>query len=169
MLVLRPAEPADADAVARVHVRSWQAAYRGLLADRYLDGLRAEDRARRYTFAIRDPARPQTIVAVDDGAIVGFVTTTPGEPGEPPGCRELSALNVDPDAWRRGVGTALIGAARAQLVQHGATAAVLWVLVGNTRADQFYAADGWQPDGVRRVIEIWGVQVDERSFRRALP
>ena len=27
--------------VARVHVRSWQAGYRGLLPDAYLDGLRA--------------------------------------------------------------------------------------------------------------------------------
>ena len=31
-------------AVARVHVRSWQVGYRGLLPDAYLDGLRAEER-----------------------------------------------------------------------------------------------------------------------------
>ncbi len=53
-MLLRPAEPADAMAVARVHVRSWQAAYRGLLPDAYLDGLRPEDRAARYDFATED-------------------------------------------------------------------------------------------------------------------
>ena len=40
-MFLRPAEPDDAMEVARVHVRSWQAGYRGLLPDAYLDGLRA--------------------------------------------------------------------------------------------------------------------------------
>ena len=47
---IRPAEPEDALAVARVHVRTWQAAYRSLLPDHYLDQLRAEDRAARYQF-----------------------------------------------------------------------------------------------------------------------
>ena len=41
-MFLRPAEPGDASAVALVHVRSWQAGYRNLLPDEYLDGLRAE-------------------------------------------------------------------------------------------------------------------------------
>jgi hypothetical protein len=44
---LRPAVPGDSLAVARIHVRAWQTAYRGLLPDAYLDGLRAEDRAAR--------------------------------------------------------------------------------------------------------------------------
>lgn len=37
-------------AVARVHVRSWQVAYRGLIPDGYLDRLCPEDRAVRYDF-----------------------------------------------------------------------------------------------------------------------
>jgi hypothetical protein len=47
IMLLRPAEPADAMAVARVHVRSWQAAYSTLLPAEYLDQLRPEDRAQR--------------------------------------------------------------------------------------------------------------------------
>jgi len=57
-MLLRPAQPADAAAVARVHVRSWQVAYRGLLPDEYLDGLQPEDRAPHYTFGDRGPGRP---------------------------------------------------------------------------------------------------------------
>jgi len=41
---IRDAETADALAVARVHVRSWQVAYRGLIADQFLDALRPEER-----------------------------------------------------------------------------------------------------------------------------
>jgi hypothetical protein len=69
---LRLAVPADALAVARIHVRAWQAGYRGLLPAGYLDGLRAEDRAARYTFGRADG--PRTTVAVDAGQVVGFAT-----------------------------------------------------------------------------------------------
>ncbi len=76
-MLLRPATPEDADAVARVHVRSWQAAYRSLLPDAYLDGLRPEERAQAYDFTGSDPAKPYTIVAESEGAVYGFVSTMP--------------------------------------------------------------------------------------------
>jgi hypothetical protein len=66
-MLLRPAEPEDAIAVARVHVRSWQAAYRTLFPDDYLDQLRPEDRAQKYDFASLDPLKPWTIVAAEGG------------------------------------------------------------------------------------------------------
>jgi GNAT superfamily N-acetyltransferase len=139
------------------------------LPDAYLDGLRPEDRARRYDFATLDPARPQTLVAVDSGIVRGFATTVPTADADAAGQGELAALHVDPDAWGRGIGKALIAAARARLVHLGLGAAVLWVLVGNTRADRFYRADGWLPDGARRVAEVWGTSVDEIRYHRALP
>ena len=36
------AVPADAYDAARVHVRSWQSAYQGLISQEYLDGLKPE-------------------------------------------------------------------------------------------------------------------------------
>lgn len=153
-------------AVAEIHVRAWQTGYRGLLPDGYLDGLRAEDRARRYTFDVVDPARPSTIVAELDGAIAGFATTLPADE---PGVGELAALHVEPRLWRRGIGAALIGEARARLHQRGFARAGLWLLVGNARAARFYEADGWAATGEPRSDEVWGVRVDEQRYHRALP
>ena len=45
---LRRAGPPNAIAVARVHVRSWQAAYRKLVPGDYPDQLRPEDRGKKY-------------------------------------------------------------------------------------------------------------------------
>jgi len=160
-MVLRPARPADALAVAGIHVRAWQTGYRGLVPDGYLDGLRAEDRARRYTFELTDLDRPQTLVAELDGAIVGFATTAPAQ--DEPGAGELAALHVDPAAWRRGIGSALIAAARTRLVERGFASAVLWLLAGNRRAEAFVA------EGEPRGAEVWGTHVEEIRFRRALP
>ncbi|HVA28155.1 MAG TPA: GNAT family N-acetyltransferase [Candidatus Baltobacteraceae bacterium] len=168
MLAIRSAVPADAADVARVHVRSWQVGYRGLVPDDYLDGLHWEDRAARYTFFGEHAGLPSTIVAVEGDAICGFATTGPCRVADAPGYGELLALYVDPDAWGRGVGRALIARARSDLVQRGFTGAVLWLLAGNVRAERFYRSDGWLPDDAHRNEEIWGVRVDEVRFRRAL-
>src|SRR5580698_9535630 len=149
-MLLRPAEPDDAIAVARVHVRSWQAAYRTLLSDEYLDQLRPEDRAEKYDFASLDPLKPQTIVAVEAGLIRGFATTAPSRDPDLAGHGELCALYVDPDYWGRGMGMALVSAARDRLVRMGFTNALLWALIGNVRADRFYQNDQWRPDGLQR-------------------
>jgi GNAT superfamily N-acetyltransferase len=167
-MLLRPAAPSDAMAVARVHVRSWQAAYRGLMPAAYLEALRPEDRAARYDFATTDPTKPRTLVAEVDGVIRGFATTMPARDADPPSHGELVALYVDPDDWSRGYGLALIQAARQHLFKSGFPAASLWLLEGNARADRFYRADGWQPDGARRSEEMWGITVHELRYRRDL-
>jgi GNAT superfamily N-acetyltransferase len=167
-MIIRPAEPEDAMAVARVHVRSWQAAYRKLLPDEYLDGLRAEDRAQRYDFAALDPLKPRTIVAAEDSSIYGFGTTAPSRVPDLPEHGELCALYVDPEQWGRGIGVALMSAARTHLVELGFRSAFLWVLAGNVRAERFYRMDGWSPDGVSRTDTMWGVTVEEIRYQRRL-
>jgi GNAT superfamily N-acetyltransferase len=167
-MLLRPAEPDDAAAVARVHVRSWQIAYRGLLPNEYLGRLQPEDRAPHYPFADREPGRPLTTVALERDEICGFATIGPSRDGDRPDSGELYALYVDPSAWDRGVGRALIASAREQLAGAGFAEAHLWVLDGNARAERFYRRDGWAPDGSRRPEELWGVVVHELRFRTAL-
>lgn len=175
-MFLRPAEPEDALAVARVHVRSWQAAYKGLLPDDYLDQLRPEDRASKYDFASLDPLKPRTLVAVEEGLIQGFATTrlvpaaivTPSPELDPKHWGELCALYVDPEHWGCGMGVALAEAARAHLFSLGMQNAYLWVLAGNLRAERFYQRDGWVPDDARRTDTLWGITVEELRYQRRL-
>jgi GNAT superfamily N-acetyltransferase len=155
-------------AVAKVHVRSWQAAYRTLLPDGYLDQLHPEDRAGKYEFASPDPCKPQTIVAVEDGFIQGFATTMPSRDSSLADYGELAALYVDPEWWGRGLGVALVSAARASLLELGFRDAYLWLLEGNVRGDRFYQIDGWFSDGQRKTDTVWGVTVHEIRYRRRL-
>jgi GNAT superfamily N-acetyltransferase len=165
---IRSAAPADALAVARVHVMSWQAAYRGLLPENYLNSLRPEDRAAHYDFTANNPAMPHTLVAVDCGEILGFATTMPSRDPRLPECGELAALYVSPHHWRKGIGTRLAAAACSLLVGHGYRRAMLWVLKGNLRAEKFYSAQGWHPDGETRSEDLWGIHVDELRYLRLL-
>ncbi|GFG65099.1 N-acetyltransferase [Mycobacterium kubicae] len=163
MTHVRPAQAEDALAVAAVHVRSWQWAYRGLIAQDYLDSLTPAAWASRYTFGRVGVRLPSTVVAVDGSVICGLATT--GLSDELPNHGELMALYVDPDYLGRGVGRALMGAARQRMRALGVAGASLWVLAGNDRARWFYERDGWAFDGTRRLGSYGGAPVEELRYR----
>lgn len=165
-MLVRDARPDDALAIARVHVRSWQVGYRGLLPDDCLDRMKAEDRAARYTLGSGDLGQPATLVAEDFG-ILGFVTTAPARDPDT-GKGELGALYVAPDSWGRGIGTALIEAAHLRLKEGGFADAVLWLLAGNERGLRFYRRHAWALNGINRTANVWGVRVEEIQLERRL-
>jgi ribosomal protein S18 acetylase RimI-like enzyme len=155
MPVVRPARAGDARDVAAVHVRAWQAAYRGLVPDAVLDGLSRDARERRWRALLRAPDEDaRTLVATGArGAVLGFCSTlAPARDDDAPaGTAEIAALYVDPPAWRTGIGTALLDAASTGLASDGWAAALLWVLAGNDAALGFYRARGFAEDGARRA------------------
>jgi ribosomal protein S18 acetylase RimI-like enzyme len=166
MTEVRPAVPEDAYDVARVHVRSWRSAYRGLIAQEYLDSLTPEVWASRYTFGRMGIQLPSTQVAVDGSTICGLVTTGLCRDKDLSNFGELLAIYVDPAYMRAGVGRLLMTAARERLRGVGVMAASLWVLAGNVRARRFYERDGWRFDGTRRTRTYGDVPVDEVRYRR---
>jgi ribosomal protein S18 acetylase RimI-like enzyme len=169
---LRDARRGDELAVAGVHVRSWQEAYRGLMPSEFLDALDAGDRAETYEFE-GGPEAPTTVVAVAqgdgvDGPVVGFVTFGPSRDRDTVGMGEVYALYVDPGRHEGGVGRMLTAHARRRLKDAGFDAAVLWVLLGNERAANFYEREGWEPDGATREEDPYGITSNVRRFVRTL-
>jgi RimJ/RimL family protein N-acetyltransferase len=162
---VRPAQPDDADAIGEVHVRAWQAAYRGVMPDAYLDGLRPEERAdmwRRHLAAL--PADRRLDVITEGDQVVGFAGFGPSDD---PAVGELYAINIDPDVWGQGFGQTLLAAVTVELAAAGYPDLVLWVVPQNERARRVYEAAGWQTDGATRDQDVLGVVVPEVRYRRA--
>jgi ribosomal protein S18 acetylase RimI-like enzyme len=160
--MIRPGTPDDAEAVARVHVETWQAAYADVLPREGLEQLSGERAARRAELHRQAPP----IVAEVNGEIVGFVSVGAAHDDDADG--ELYAIYVHPDHWDRGFGRDLIVAGEARLRELGHTHAVLWVLEDNPRARRFYELAGWRADGTKRPIEIFGVEVAEVRYEKEL-
>lgn len=172
MVELRDAVPGDARAVAVVNVRSWRVAYRGLLPDDLLDGLSVQDRERHWSDALTSPAPIRIVVATVADAVVGFAATgpplVPGDRADPT-LGDLYALYLDPDVWRRGIGTRLHAAALDRLRSCGFTHAGLWALTTNERALRFYQRRGWTDTGRTRVDHgPGGTELHERRLRCSL-
>jgi GNAT superfamily N-acetyltransferase len=163
MTEIRPITAADIDAVAVVHVRTWQAGYAGIMPAGFLAALDpavfAEQRRTRTP-----PPGAATLVAVDDGVIIGFASFGPDLTGDPE-IAQLYALYVDPDHWDTGTGWALLQAARAAMGRDGWTAMRLWVLEDNHRARRFYERAGLAPDGARDIFTPHGTAVELPDIR----
>jgi GNAT superfamily N-acetyltransferase len=169
-LRIRPGVEADAPVLGRIHVRSWQWAYRGMLPGDYLDGLaeQAEQREQMWRHVVRELQTDQPLwIAERDGQVVGLCNTAPAR-DQPDGTAELLAIYLDPDVVGTGVGAALMAQALADMRQRGYRAAVLWVLEANDRARRFYERFGWQPDGTVKDDTLWGAPIREVRYQIAL-
>lgn len=161
-MLIRPAVPADAEAVETIRIVGWQSAYRGIISDAFLDGLQVD--ARRQSARLADTGDGRfSAVAESDGALLGFVTggevrdnAEPAADGRAPA--EVYAIYVDPTRTREGIGTRLLDAALERLDGRDV---VLWVLRDNLAARAFYAARGFQRDGAEKALETRSVPLRE--------
>jgi ribosomal protein S18 acetylase RimI-like enzyme len=170
---LRDATLADAHGIATVNVRSWRAAYRGLLPDDVLAGLSVHDREQFWSGPLTTrPANTHIVVAAIEDAIVGFAATGPPlipDDRADPTLGDLYALYLNLDVWCRGIGTQLHAAALDRLRSCGFTHAGLWVLDTNERALRFYNRHGWTDTGRTQVDHgPGGTELHERRLQREL-
>lgn len=165
---IRTAVPEEALAIAGIHIRSWQGAYRGLIDDGFLDALRPQDRAGIYGFGSAAAGETETIVAEVGAELAGFSAFGPARDADAAGAGEIYALYVNPRHWGSGVGRELLLDSRRRLAAAGFEEGILWVLLGNEGAERFYAADGWRRDGASREEDPYGPLVTVRRFRRTL-
>jgi ribosomal protein S18 acetylase RimI-like enzyme len=158
---IRRATVADAAGIARVHIDSWRAAYRGLVPQAHLDGLSYASREERWHHQLTRGVNA-TFVAVDDHTIVGFVDcgerTATGLDTD----GELYAIYLLPSHFRRGLGQQLFAAARRELSARGCRSLGLWVLRDNA-ACAFYAALGGVRAG-RGEHFVGGACLDKVAF-----
>ena len=166
-VAIREMTLADTRAVGGLHVRAWQATYRGVIPDSYLDSLRPAESAELWRRAVSERhRRTRHLVAAAGTEPVGFAAVGPYRGDEPVG--ELYAINVDPAWMGRGVGRVLIGAAVDELAGAGHRHALLWVLRDNPRARRFYERNGWEADGTEKTTAFDGRPVLELRYARRL-
>jgi GNAT superfamily N-acetyltransferase len=169
VVTVRLAGADDADAIGRIQVESWRAAYTGLMPDETVAGFDVESRQQLWRDGLARTPRPgsATFVVENAGEIVGFASL--GASGEPDGEQEaeLYAIYLHPSCWGRGIGRALLHRAEEWMRARGFRRAVLYVLEGNERGERFYRAAGWEPDG-SKVDVFQGAAVTELRYRKRL-
>jgi len=148
-ITLRQARPADAPAVAALHLRSALRGFAGIFPPDTpacsLDELTSDWATR---LGPDRPAGMVVVVAEQAGTVVGVTTAAP-DPSDPE-VGHLSRLYVDPESWSAGIGSMLHEAGLAHVRALGCREARFWVIEANTRARSWYERLGCERTGERR-------------------
>ncbi|MDX8150070.1 GNAT family N-acetyltransferase [Patulibacter brassicae] len=168
-VVLEPAGPSDAAALAEIQVAAWLRAYQDVLDPLELaERTDVEARREAWATALRTPATGEaTVVARLGPRAVGLcVVREAGTEPDLPGVPELRALYVHPVAQGAGVGGALHDDALRRLAGARAVEATLRVFSANWAARRFWAGRGWSQDQGAPPLETAGVATER--WRRPL-
>ncbi|RPI68981.1 MAG: GNAT family N-acetyltransferase [Ignavibacteriae bacterium] len=154
--------------IAKIHIESWQQAYRGIVPDEFLDAMDLRSRTELWE---------KRFAAVQDSLFVAEVASEVRAwalcgksrvASDDTYMSELYAIYADPQFWGQGLGRGLIEAVHAHVIEHAYTRIMLWVLTDNQRARRFYESCGYVNTEIRQNIEISGVQIEELRYERSL-
>ncbi|MFC0399302.1 GNAT family N-acetyltransferase [Paraburkholderia rhizosphaerae] len=146
-LSLRTASATDADLVASIHAASWQASYRGLLPEDFLDSEVVRERATYWHARMNAPGADRRLVLIAERRAepIAFACVE-RQPGSPWGAL-LDNLHALPAHQRNGAGSLLLYAVQNWAREQGETQLCLYVLEANAAAIAFYERRGWRLSG----------------------
>lgn len=176
MVLVRPADPADAEEIARVQVVTWRTAYGALLPAAVLDDWDGVAAADAWREAVTRPPTPGhgVLVAEESGALVGFAAFGPAEltGGEPvaTGARtvEVGPLLVEPRWGRRGHGSRLLAALVDLARADGVGRLQIWLPEADRVTAGFLAGAGWAQDRWVRALDTGTTTVREVRWHTLL-
>ncbi|MEV6162833.1 GNAT family N-acetyltransferase [Streptomyces sp. NPDC052052] len=165
---IRQAWPGDASAVAGIYVRSWRAAFAGLVPQHYLDAMDPAREESGWKTRIAETRWPSSgvLAAETEARVVGFTSFGPSQ--ESPAIAEIGTLYALPEVWGTGAGKQLMLATLSALEKADYTQATLWVLEDNQRARRFYEAAGWRADGAAVEDTTGGASLNKLRYGRSL-
>ncbi len=151
----------DCKEVAGLYVAAWKEGYKGLLPQNYLDELTPD----KINHVIDDGS----FVVLDGERIAAHCHARAAAEPEWRGWGEIHTMYTHPDYWRKGYGTAVFKCAEEWLYERGFNEVYLYVLEGNERAERFYKAQGFFPNGGTLCCEIAGIVVTDNRYTKYSP
>jgi len=149
---IAPAGPADAAALAEVHVTSWRETYADILPRAYLDRMSMALHEHRWRQRLAS-TREVTLAAEGHKGLVGYVSAERSRRARAGVEAEITTLYVLRQAQGRGLGRELFTAAARVMAARGATSLVVWVLRDNLKARAFYERlGGRREDGGNEYV-----------------
>lgn len=166
-LRVRRAVMADAEAIARVHVSAWRAAYAGVVPDRYLVAMSQAGQARQWRRLLGRSRVRETVLVAEallggNREVVGFGNCGPVRPCGLSYAGEVYTLYVAGDWQDCGIGRALLTGLFQALLGAGLSDALIWVLSANP-ARFFYQTVGGCAAAERKEA-FAGALLDETAY-----
>jgi len=167
-MIIRLATLSDTEAIAQVHIASWQQAYKDMLPQDRLGKLPLDRYIERWNERLQVPTQINFAAEVDN-EIVGFSSVGPSRDDDSEAhTAELYAIYLLSSTWGKGIGKALCEASLDRLKKDGYQNVTLWVFEDNSNARIFYEHMGFVFDGKTSTFEIFDIVKSEVRYERSL-
>ncbi len=148
----------DDEEVSELYVKSWKAAFDGMLPPDFLANLSPE----RWRGMFSGMAG--SFVLTEGGVIVGHSCARVSADEKKRGWGEVHTLYVLPEYWGKGYGGALFEHSVDWLLRQGYEDIFLWVLNTNMRARRFYEKHGFHETSDLILCEVGGERVTDIRY-----
>ncbi len=168
MTIIRFASVSDAKAIASVHVASWKVIYRGHIPEKILDNLSVNDREDLWLSLLNNTAK--VLVLEQKQQIVGFVSFCSGRDQDidSSSVAEITAIYLNPNKWRKGLGKLLLRAAIEEIIKDGYKSIYAWVLDSNIQARNFYENLGFISRGETKLEQEGEYTLSEIRYWKSI-
>jgi ribosomal protein S18 acetylase RimI-like enzyme len=168
---VRTATLDDVEAISIIHVNAWNKAYRDVMPEAFLNSITVKDRMSMWTKALSVPGKGIYVVSEHNGEVQGFAVLGPARDDDISNTNagELVALNVNPEAWSCGVGSALLNHVIEFSHNEKWKSLYLWVIESNSRAIHLYERFGFEREGMIKIETLHsGSPITEHRYVKNL-
>ncbi|MFZ5974169.1 MAG: GNAT family N-acetyltransferase [Bacillota bacterium] len=160
---IKRAAAEDAAAISKIHALSWKSAYKGIVPQKYLDGIKTDLWVGTFQKWFAENVFQADILYLD-GTAIGCVTYGKSRDERFADWGEIVSIYMHPDHYGKGYGKKLFAHALDQLKSKGYKSCYLWVLAGNAPARRFYERNGFTWAGEEGEIEIGGEKLTDLRY-----
>jgi len=155
-ITIRKVFPEEAYEYTVCHIACWRDAYKGIITDKYLDNMLAEQEQRTESIkqTLHSPGDFIFFCAVYDGGMIGRLIIGKSRDDDKPAAGEIGAIYLLEDYSNKGYGRQMMDYAINLLKKMNYREIIVWVLEENIRARQFYEKYGFSFDGTKKEINI---------------
>ncbi len=158
-IIIRKASLVDARDIAEIHARSFKEGHREFMPEESLIKVNQAELTNRWQGRLNQ-ANSYTLVAEVNQKIIGLIYfTIHQKTSENDVSAEIVYFYIDPNNWRKGVGTLLWKATIDFLIIENIPKVFGWVLKSNPKSRAFYESLGAKPDGIEETVEKLGTTI----------
>ena len=165
--IIREAELQDAEAIARIHALSWEAAYNSILSATAIQE-KSSQRLALWNRILQEDDTSLKVVAEIDGVIAGFMVLDETRDTDiKDKVLEIWSFYFLPEYWGKMKAISLLQYAIKHAKRKRYFGLSLWVMEENIRARKFYEKHGFFFDGKKKTETI-GKEVTELRYWNTL-
>jgi len=152
-MIIRKATIQDLVEYTDCVIASWQSAYKGIVPDEYLNGMLADNKRQQLEKnkkALTEPGDCEYYCAIYERKMIGILVINKNH------IENFWAIYLIEEFWGKGYGKEILDFAINELKCAGHKKICLWVFEDNKRARRFYEKNGFNYEGINKVVYKYG-------------